>query len=109
MGIDMVKGPRLPKRPRSHVVGDRAVNVFRYCCRPEWTLNDFKTDYGADILVTIEESESVKEDFFVQLKGSDSPEYIDNQSKVSISLEVTTINWLLTKPVPSMLLNGGRC
>ena len=92
-----------PKRPLQHDVGDRAVNVFRYKCPRHWVFNEPQRDYGWDILVTIKKDEQVTEDFFAQLKGSDKPNFIDNKKIVSFELKITTVNWLLHKPLPSML------
>lgn len=95
---------KFPKRPASHVIGDRAVNVFKYKAKKEWvTCNEPKTDYGWDILISIEEGGRVKEDFFVQLKGHKSSNYIEGKKYISESLKISTLNYLLGKPVPSML------
>lgn len=94
---------KLPKRPKEHVIGDRAVNVFKFKAKKEWVANESKSDYGWDILVTIEESERVREDFFVQLKGHTTPNYIEDKKFISESINVSTIRWLLEKPMPSML------
>ena len=92
-----------PQRPREHEVGDRAVNVFKVRIPRRWATNESKSDYGWDILVNISEEAQVREDFFAQLKGSDNPTYIGNGRTLSISLKLTTINFLLDKPMPSML------
>ncbi len=92
-----------PKRPLQHDVGDRAVNVFKYKCPRSWVFNEAQRDYGWDISVTISKHNQVTEDFLAQLKGSDKPNYIENESIVSFELKVTTVNWLLHKAMPSML------
>ncbi|MCK4828166.1 DUF4365 domain-containing protein, partial [bacterium] len=98
-GMDL----KYPKRPREHEVGDRAVRVFEFRIPERWDTNISQSDYGWDIFVTISKDNQVTEDFFAQLKGSDKPNYIEDESIVSLELKVTTVNWLLHKPLPSML------
>jgi tetratricopeptide (TPR) repeat protein len=94
---------KLPQRPEQHIKGDRAVNVFRYKLNPSWATNTSESDYGWDILVTIVEDGQVKDDFFVQLKGHEKPNYSKDKSFVSEQISVETINFLLRKTVPTML------
>lgn len=97
---------KLPQRPRAHVIGDRAVTVFEYKIKSEWIPGKpIPRDYGWDLLVTIEENGNVTDDFFVQLKAHDKPIYVDDGDGqyISESIEVATINFLLRKPMPSML------
>jgi hypothetical protein len=75
---------KFPKRTPQHKIGDRAPRVFNHKIPNSWTANPSGTDYGWDVLVTISRNEEVREDFFVQLKGSESPNYIDNEEFVSV-------------------------
>ena len=92
-----------PKRKREHAVGDRALEIFKVRLPREWTKDEFKKDYGWDIWLTIARDEQTREIFFAQLKGSDKPNYTENDTKVSVSLKVSTVNWLLNMVVPVML------
>lgn len=94
-----------PERPRSHVVGDTALNRFNSVRRQEWIQNESsRNDYGWDLFMGLASDGVVQpEDFFVQLKGSDKPDYIAKGTLVSFPLEVRTIKWLVEKPQPSML------
>jgi len=95
---------KLPQRPRSHEIEDIARGSFLEKKPPSWACNESKSDYGWDILVNIPTGpQQVGDDFFVQLKGSDSINYLKESNELSHSLEVKTINWLLAKPIPSML------
>lgn len=95
---------KLPQRPKEHVYGERAVAVFNYRRKPEWAQAAITpTDYGWDILLTIAESERVKDDFFVQLKGHEKPTYVENNKYISQPLHVSTVRWLLSKPEPTMI------
>ena len=88
-----------PKRKSQHAVGDRAVDIFKVRLPREWIKNEARRDYGWDIWLTISEDELVRESVFVQLKGSDEPNYIENRTKISVSLKVSTVNWLLEMTV----------
>ncbi len=93
----------LPQRPPQHVTGDRAVNVFKFKLNPSWVTNPSVSDYGWDVLVTITENGQVTDDFFVQLKGHESPGYNVDKSYISEPISIETVNFLLRKPMPVML------
>lgn len=100
----MAKNPEGPRRTRSHVVGETALTRFNALRPPEWVVNKSESDYGWDLFVGLATKEAVQpEDFFVQLKGSDGPDYIKEGTLVSFPLKTSTITWLLGKPNPSML------
>ena len=64
---------KFPKRPESHVTGDRAVEVFVSQCDPEWIVNTVVKDYGLDLRVEVTHDGFVTgEEFFVQVKGRTS-------------------------------------
>lgn len=92
-----------PERPQSHITGDTALSAFNFHRPQEWAINDAKSDYGWDIRVSIKTEQVLCEDFLVQLKGSEKPEYIDNNSAIAHSLKTTTVNWLRIKTIPTML------
>ena len=93
-----------PKRPLSHEIGDSAVNSFKHHAPRSWVINESKSDYGWDLIVSLsEDSEVTPEDFLVQIKGSDNPSYIESGQKIGFSLETGKIKWLLDRPMPSML------
>lgn len=94
---------RRPERPEQHIIGDAALRAFQYWLPGGWVLNESRRDYGWDILVTTWQDGQVGEDFFVQLKGTRSPKYIHSGTTLSLPLKVSTLNWLLAKPMPSML------
>ncbi len=94
---------KMPKRPQAHRIGDRAVKEFKQKSSDFWAITESENDYGWDLIITISESEEVKDDFFVQVKGSNSPDYINNQKYISVNLNGSTVNWLLSKPMPTML------
>ena len=93
----------LPKRTCQHTTGDRAVRVFGFRCRNEWALNKSESDYGWDLIVTLEKNSYVKEHLFIQIKGSDCPEYLKKTHVISFSWETKTINFLSSQPLPALL------
>jgi hypothetical protein len=93
-----------PQRTRSHEIEDLARGSFFEKKPAQWASNESRADYGWDILVTIPSApQRVGDDFFVQLKGSDTVNYLSQTKELSHPLEVTTVNWLLAKPIPTML------
>lgn len=94
----------MPRRPRTHVVGTRALAAFEHSAPGEWVLNRSESDYGWDIYIEITSGDRLTAlSFFCQLKGSDSPDYISNESALSQSLKVTTVEFLHSKGLPAML------
>ena len=89
---------KLPERPRAHVTGDRAVTVFKFYRRPEWVVNEVKSDYGFDLIITTEHEGYVQNLLLAQLKGSDSPDYSADGKYIGVEMKVSTINHLLKQP-----------
>lgn len=100
---DVGSKKKYPKRSRSHKTGDRAVRVFNHLVPREWAINSSESDYGWDLRVNIVYEEDVREEFSVQVKGTDSPNYIRNRSALSQPLSVSTINLLHERIGPSMI------
>ena len=100
-----IERKKFPESPRSHEVGVRVEKVFGFYSPDNWIIwNACPIDYGWDLSLSIKENQCVRgDDFFVQLKGSDSPKYIKNNTIISISIGIKTINFLLDKSIPSMI------
>ncbi|MEW6068184.1 MAG: DUF4365 domain-containing protein [Nitrospirota bacterium] len=94
---------KLPKRIKAHVIGDRALNVFKVKANPEWACEDKRIDYGYDLNIHVAKDEKVREHFFIQLKGHESPNYIEDKKFISEQLEVSTINFLQIQAIPAMI------
>ena len=93
----------LPQRPRSHEIDDMACASFLSKKPAQWVCNPPGHDYGWDFLVTVPSSpERVGDDFFVQLKGSESVNYLTGSQELSHPIGVKTVDWLLSKPIPTM-------
>ncbi len=95
-----------PKRDSSHVLGEKAVNRFHAVRRDEWVVNSSQeSDYGWDLLVTLEEAGIVTTNqFFVQVKGIETKDYyILSDTVISYPLKTTTLKFLRGRPDPAML------
>ena len=96
--------PKFPKRLRSHAIGDAGVTSFKSNCPEEWVIHKPSNDYGWDLFIELPIGESIQGlGFFAQLKSSDIPTYIKKNQFISVPLEVSTVNYLLSQPQPSML------
>lgn len=94
---------KVPGRPQSHVTGETALNAFNNCRPQDWATTEAKRDYGYDIWVALRRDEGMGEDFFVQLKGSAAPRYVNGRAHVAKALRTSTLNWLCSKGVPIMI------
>ena len=94
---------KLPYRTKSHVIGDRALSVFKVKVNPEWACEEKRIDYGYDLTIHIAKDEKVRELFLFQLKGHESPNYIEDKKFISEQLKVATINFLQMQAIPVMI------
>jgi tetratricopeptide (TPR) repeat protein len=94
---------KYPHRPKEHVIGDRALSLFLERKKAEWAWQEPRVDYGWDVFITIVEKETVREDFFVQIKGHKNPNYIENGKFISEQFKVSTLRWLTEKPNPTLI------
>lgn len=93
-----------PERPITHVVGEAAISAFRFKRPQEWNITDTATDYGWDMYVEVPEDGLMEGlAFFVQLKGTDNPKFINENTTISFPLRVTTVKFLLAKLEPPMI------
>lgn len=94
---------KFPRRPESHVTGDRAVQVFVALCDPAWIVNPVLKDYGLDLRVEVTQNGSVTgEEFFVQVKGRTRID-IDHEYPPRARVRQTTINYWLGKLSPTLV------
>lgn len=96
---------KLPEKPRSHEVDDLTVAAFFYQRPAGWVVNEHHRDYGRDLHVTVSKEPGyiAGDDFWVQLKGSDSPDYLADGIHLSHELRVETLNQLCSLSSPVML------
>src|SRR5688572_14806448 len=93
-----------PERAHAHVIGEAALSVFKYRRPQEWNTTESRSDYGWDIYVEVPEANRLKGlAFWVQLKGTENPNFVDNDTQVSFQLKVSTVNFLMAKPEPPMI------
>ena len=74
----------------NHQIDDRAQLIFHEACPPSWVRNEHSRDYAKDFLVEIGESNGDQTglNFFVQLKGQKTVEFIADGTQVKFSLEM---------------------
>lgn len=92
-----------PQRPKSHVVGDQAVEIFASCCDPSWVVSPIDKDYGLDLRIEVTRGEYVTgEEFGVQVKGRSSVGFADGLLPHA-KVRQETINYWLGKLFPTMI------
>jgi hypothetical protein len=95
--------PVLPQRPNSHVVGDKAVEIFIAACDPAWAIAPVSKDYGLDLRVEVARGGYVTgEEFAVQVKGRTSVR-VKGDLLPLVKVRQTTINYWLAKLSPIMI------
>ncbi|MEK6289731.1 MAG: DUF4365 domain-containing protein [Acidobacteriota bacterium] len=99
-----MKRPRvLPQRPQSHIVGDKAVDIFVAACDPAWVVAPVTKDYGLDLRIEIARSGYVTgEEFVVQVKGRTSVN-VANGLLPHAHVRQNTINYWIAKLSPTMI------
>jgi hypothetical protein len=94
---------KFPKRPESHVTGDRAVEAFVAQCDPAWIVSPIVKDYGLDLRVEVTQNGLVTgEEFFVQVKGRKSID-TDREYPPRARVRQATINYWLGKLSPTLI------
>jgi len=94
-----------PQQPNSHEIDRKAVRSFESKIPSSWTATPPGSDYGWDSLITIPSTPGrVGDEFFVQIKGSQSVNYLKESQEISHPIKVTTLNWLLSKLLPVMFV-----
>lgn len=92
-----------PQRPMSHVVGDRAVDIFVAACDPAWVIAPVNKDYGLDLRIEVARGGYVTgEEFVVQVKGRASVN-VANDLLPHANVRQATINYWIAKLSPTMI------
>jgi tetratricopeptide (TPR) repeat protein len=105
-----------PTADRKHKVNNAAKAALNLAQPASWNvdLSDGDNDFGIDAQVQVDIEGQVRYAFKVQLKGTESPEYSSDHSRLSIALKRTTLNYyatlndevLLVVAVVTLLDNG---
>ena len=90
---------KLPKRPASHIIGERAVSALKDFLPSEWIIRNVSEDYGIDCEIEIvDEQLSVTGAIIkVQVKGT-------LKSLKSIQIRLATVKYWLAIPIPVILV-----
>jgi hypothetical protein len=96
---------KLPMRPREHEIDEQAVTAFLSQKPASWAAREMSREYGRDLLVTVPAAPGLVggDDFWVQMKGSEAPNYLADGEHLSHELKVTTLNYLRAQSSPAML------
>lgn len=96
---------RFPQQSHNQEIGRAARRAFENQSPDSWSaIPSGEEDFGWDLLVTIPSTPGqVGDEFFVQIKGSEEVHYLDGTAELSHQLRIETVEWLLSKPMPSML------
>jgi hypothetical protein len=95
------------RRTREHVIADLSVNhVERFVLRAGHVADRGFFDYGYDLTVrTFSHNGEVERDFFyIQLKASDVPRYVDSGRSVSVSVAEGDLQLWRKERVPVVLV-----
>lgn len=96
-------GETMPQRPRSHELETEAKNFLRGILPSAWVVHESKEDYGEDLRVEIFAKERATGlEFLVQLKATDK--LTKRKHQIIQRVQVKTINYLLKKETPSLLM-----
>ena len=105
-----------PIADRKHKVNNAAKAALSLAQPASWNvdLSDGDNDFGIDAQVQVDVDGEVRYSFKVQLKGTEAPAYSSDQSRLSIALKRTTLNYyaslseevLLVIAVVRLLDNG---
>lgn len=89
-----------PKRPDSHVIGDRAVQIFRDACAASWVVASITPDYGLDLRIELTQGDEVTgQEVHVQVKGRAR----SLNERPTVDIRQTTINYWLAKLSPILI------
>jgi len=96
---------KLPERPRAHEIDEQAVIAFLSQKPAAWIATEMSREYGRDLLVTVPAATGRVggDDFWVQMKGSEAPNYLADGKQLSHELKVTTLNYLRAQSSPAIL------
>lgn len=92
-----------PKVSSSQKIGRLADKSFRANCPTSWlvTSESGDNDFGIDFQIQIDTDSAVKDCFRLQLKGTTKPKLVENESNISVVLNVSTVNYYsrITEPI----------
>lgn len=95
-----------PQESDSQRIGQLASRCFQANMPLSWRCTDLSgdNDYGYDYQVQLATAGLVKDSFRVQLKGTTAPSLNANNTKYSIPLELSTVNYYLRATEPILLV-----
>ena len=96
---------KLPRRPKQHVIGDRAVVLVRKHLPPEWVVReqDGTSDYGIDLEVEIAQAVVSGHIFKGQVRGHEQLPWAADSGYLQ-PVRAATLEYWRAVPVPVVLL-----
>jgi len=96
----------LPKQSEAQRIGKAAVKCFTANIPDSWNETSMSgdNDYGFDFTVQVTEDSQVAHLFRLQLKGTENPNFIDNNTVLSIALKASTVRLYQRVTEPIMLV-----
>ncbi|MDP2981808.1 MAG: DUF4365 domain-containing protein, partial [Candidatus Latescibacter sp.] len=93
-------------RPRQHEIDDQACKQFGNALPNSWLLRYQGKDYGIDSEVEIfERGQSTGIIFKVQIKGTENPKFIANETIISLSLTIDDLTYFCEElKVPTIII-----
>lgn len=93
----------LPKRPMSHIMGDRAVLALRNSLPRGWICREQNIDYGIDCEIEVVKSDGTVTGALckVQVKGTNSDVKL---LKYGISVSANAVRYWLALPLPTIVV-----
>lgn len=86
----------LPKEGESQEIGKKAGRAFASKLPDAWSEKDLDgdTDYGLDYQVQVKDENSlITANFYLQLKGTTVPNFVNNNSEISFQFDSSTLNY----------------
>lgn len=99
-------GTERPKESEGQLIGKRASRALASHLPDEWTEVDQSGDgdYGIDYTMQVKDSNSEMSGiFFLQLKGTTSPEYVNDGKEISYQFKSSTLNYYVQSETPIMV------
>ncbi|QDQ25303.1 DUF4365 domain-containing protein [Chitinimonas arctica] len=105
------KKTNFPTADHNHEISKAAKFLLSAKCPKAWELKerDGEGDFGLDFEIQVAKDGQIYQTFRVQLKGTESPCFVERKTKISINIERTTLNYYAQIVEPVMLVVAIVC
>ncbi|KQP17049.1 DUF4365 domain-containing protein [Pseudorhodoferax sp. Leaf265] len=99
--------PNLPIADRNRLVSTASYQLLLAKSPANWHLTALaEADFGFDYHVQVDGGDGIELSFFVQLKGTEAPRYVNSGSDLAFALKRTTLNYYVQSGHEVMLIVG---